>query len=197
MIARGITTVGALLLAAATPLSAQADDNTITASVVEHADGHRTLIHEAIIDAPVARVWEAFTTVDGWKSWGVQFAEMDVREGGLIETGYFADATAGDPRNIKHRILVMIPERLMVTRIEQAPEGGPVDPAIFDRMWSVYRLEELGENRTRLTISGHGYAPGERFDRVLNFFEQGNVIAIEQMRGAMGAAPSKPEDGEE
>ena len=184
---RRLTALSALLLAYAGPLAAQTDEREITAEIVEHHGGERTLIHEATIEAPVARVWEAFTTVEGWRSWGVQFAEMDVREGGLIETGYFPDAVAGDPRNIKHRILAIIPERLMVTRIEQAPEGGPIDPEMLARMWSVYELEPLGNERTRLRISGHGYEPGERFDRILGFFEQGNIASIAQMRRVMEA----------
>ncbi|MHA7820190.1 MAG: SRPBCC family protein [Erythrobacter sp.] len=197
MPARSLGGIGALLFAIASPLSAQEDNRTITASIANHPGGDRALTHEAIIDAPPARVWEAFTTVEGWKSWGVVFAELDIREGGLIETSYFADAGTGDPRNIHHRILAMIPQRMMVTRIEQAPPDGPVNPAIFERMWNVYELEPLEGDRTRLRITGHGYATGERFDRVLAFFELGNVAAIERMRSVMETTINGPKGEEE
>jgi uncharacterized protein YndB with AHSA1/START domain len=90
-------------------------------------------------------VWEAFSTLEGWKSWGVAFAEMDIRPGGTIESSYMPDAEAGDPNNIVHRILAMIPNRLMVMRIEQAPAGGPVGKDVFDRLWSVYEIAAMRE----------------------------------------------------
>lgn len=177
------------LVLTATP--AQADDRAIEAEVVEHEDGTRSLVHTAIIDAPPEKVWEAFSTLEGWQSWGVAFAVMDVRTGGLIESGYAPDATEGDPRNIRQRILVMIPNRLMVLRIEQAPQGGPVDPEVLGRLWSVFELEPLEDGRTRLTASGHGYRPGQPDDGIIAFFTEGNKAAIGMMRDAMEAGRTR------
>lgn len=171
------------LVLGASPL--RADDHAIDAQVTEHPDGLRTLVHTVIIDAPPERVWLAFSTPEGWKSWGVAFAEMDIRAGGAIETSYVPGAAAEDPNNIVHRILAMIPNRLMVTRIEQAPAGGPVGKDVFDRLWAVYELEPLADGRTRLTISGHGYRAGQPDDGMIAFFTEGNKQAITMMRDAV------------
>lgn len=176
----------ALSLAVA-PAAAHADDRAVEVEVVDHDDGTRTLAHSAIVDAPPEKVWEAFSTREGWKSWGVAFAEMDVRVGGTIESGYVPGAEAGDPRNIVHRILALVPNRLMVTRVEKAPEGGPVGMDVLGRLWAVYELEELDEGRTRLTISGHGYRDGQPDDGIIAFFEQANTASIEMMRTAIEA----------
>ena len=180
------TILGAIGLAIAAPLSA--GTALVEASVEEHGDGTRSLHHETVIAAPAARVWDAFSTVDGWKSWGVSFASMDFRAGRTIESGYHQGAVEGDPRNIVHRILAVVPARLLVTRLDRVPEGGPVDPAVMQKLWAVYEIEPVDECHTRLRISGHGYGEGEDFDRLIAFFEQGNVYSIEMMRAAIEGA---------
>lgn len=175
--------LSACTLAVATP--ALAEEPPVEASIVEHPDGLRTLVHEAVIDASPAQVWATLATEEGWKSWGVAFAKVDLRPSGTIETGYYPDTSAGDPRNIVHRILTLVPEQLMVTRVEQVPEGGPIDPAILEPMWAVYELEPLPGGQTLLRISGHGYGEGEDYDGMLAFFRRANIASIEMMRAAI------------
>lgn len=159
----------------------------VESEIITEPDGTRTLIHRTVIDAPPAKVWTAFSTEEGWKYWGVAFARMDVRNGGSIESGYVPDATAGDPRNITHRILAMVPERLMAIQVSKAPPE-PIDPELFKSMWAVYELEPLPGERTQLTISGYGYGEGEQYDRMLSFFERGNAYSIKLMRTNLAAA---------
>ncbi|TNE49655.1 MAG: SRPBCC domain-containing protein [Sphingomonadales bacterium] len=170
----------ALAFAVSSPLAAASDD--IDASIVENEDGSRTLIHEAVIDAPVSRVWASFTTQEGWKNWGPKFARIDLRQGGTIESSYHADTAVGDPRNILHRIIAMVPERMIAMRLERVPEGGPVSEEVMAATWVVYELEPAGEARTRLRILGLGYQQGEEFDRVIGFFHSGNAYSIELLR---------------
>lgn len=159
----------------------------VKAEVIEQQDGTRTLVHEAIIEAPLARVWATFTTEEGWKDWGPKFAMMDVRPGGSIESSYFADAGSGDARNILHRILAIVPERMIAMRLERVPEGGPVSKKVMAETWVVYELTPLGDNRTQLRILGLGYGEGEDFDRVVQFFHSGNTYSIELLRKNIAA----------
>lgn len=175
--------LGAIGLALAAP--AYAGGAPIEASVIDNGDGTRALQQVTIVEAPIARVWEAFSTVDGWKSWGIKFAKLDFRAGGTIETAYVDGAGEGDPRNIVHRILAMVPERILVTRLDRVPEDGPVSPALLDPMWGVYELEPLDENRTLLRITGHGYGEGEEYDRLIAFFTAGDAVSIQKMRSAI------------
>lgn len=176
----------AAALALATPGLAAAPD--ITAEVIEENDGTRTLVHEAVIDAPVGDVWATLSTEAGWKMWGPRFAHFDLRHGGSIETGYHEGADRGDPRNIIHRIIAFAPERMIALQVVQAPEGGPADPAAVKQVWGVYELEPLGENRTRLRISGVGYGSDEASTRILEFFKAGNVYSIELMKQNIASA---------
>lgn len=169
-------------IAAALAIPAQAESDPIETRVIEENDGSRTLVHEAVIDADLAAVWATLSTEDGWKAWGPNFARFDLRHGGSIETSYHEDAMAGDPRNIRHRIIAFVPERLIAIRVEYAPPGGPVDPKILKEMWGVYELEPLSEGHTRLRITGLGYGKDKESSQLLDFFIAGNAYSIELLR---------------
>lgn len=164
-----------------------ADDSNISSEVIEQEDGTRTLVHDAVIDAPASAVWAALSTAEGWKMWGPKFAYFDLRLGGRIETGYHDNARLGDPQNIVHRIIAFVPERMIALQVAQAPKNGPVDIELIKQVWGVYELEPLGDNRTRLRISGVGYGSDEASSQILEFFKSGNVYSIEMLRRNLAA----------
>ncbi|MXO91705.1 SRPBCC family protein [Pontixanthobacter aquaemixtae] len=201
---RSLSAAALLLLgasASAQPDSAPPEGNAaVTTEIIEENDGTLTLVHETVIAAPVAEVWKTLSTAEGWAMWGPSFAKFDLRQGGSIETGYHKNAAVGDERNIRHRILAFVPERIMAIRVEYAPPG-PIDPALVTKLWGVYELEPGGNGHTSLRISGLGYGTDEASTKLLEFFEQGNVWSIETMRknleAQMGAhAGSPPKEGE-
>ena len=169
-----------LCVALVSPTYAQ--DTDVIATIVEQSDGTRALVHEAVIDAPVATVWASLSTEEGWKAWGPRFAKFDFRLGGSIETAYHADAKSGDPNNIRHRILAFVPERMIALQIEQAPANGPADPELLKNLWGVYELEPAADGKTRLRISGLGYGADAASSQLLDFFKSGNVYSISLLR---------------
>lgn len=143
-------------------------------------DGSRVLRQAVVVDAPVEEVWAAFSTSDGWESWAVPFAHVDLEVGGLIETSYEAKASRGDSSNIHNRILSYLPYRMLSIQAVQAPpdfEYADLLPSLH----SVIELEPLEDGRTRVAISGVGYAQGEGYDRLLRFFRQGNAWSLERL----------------
>ncbi len=60
--------MAAAALAVSAPVSAERGEVTI--EVVEENDGTRTLVHEAVIDAPVAEVWKVLSTRRGMDNVG-------------------------------------------------------------------------------------------------------------------------------
>ena len=63
------------------------------------------IVTTGIIDAPVAEVWKAWTTKEGWESAIAAHAEIDLRIGGLIRSVYDPKATIGDDSTIENLIL--------------------------------------------------------------------------------------------
>ena len=73
------------------------------------AGGARVLRHEIIVAAaPVADVWAAFTSAEGWHSWATPYATMSpstLAFDAELVTSYNPNAAPGDETDIHHRML--------------------------------------------------------------------------------------------
>src|SRR5688572_15022296 len=95
-----------------------------------------TLVHEAMIKAPIEKVWEAFTTKAGLESWMAAHAEIDLRVGGKMRTNYRPEGTIGDENTIENTILSFRPKRMLSIRASGAPRDFPFKKAM-ESTWSV------------------------------------------------------------
>jgi uncharacterized protein YndB with AHSA1/START domain len=152
-------------------------------------DGTHSMTHELVVDASPAEVWAAVSTVEGWKSWAVPVAWSPAPD--LIETSYAADARPGDPSTIRQQILLRLPERLLVFRTVKAPAGFP-DFDTYARVVSAFELEPAGDGRTRVRLTGTGYADSEAGRRLLGFFERGNAESLEALKARFAKASPPP-----
>ncbi|HYC74460.1 SRPBCC domain-containing protein [Brevundimonas sp.] len=172
--------VAALGVLSAAPAAAQTAGGLVDTSSVE-SNGHRIIQLSVEIPAPPSEVWSALTTSEGWRRLGVSFADVDFRTGGVIETGYAPGATAGSPGNIGNQIVAYVPGRMLAIRNVQAPPGFP-HAAEFAQTATVMELDPLGEDRTRVTLTATGFAPGAAYDTLYGFFHQGNGQTLEMLR---------------
>ena len=145
-------------------------------------DGTRTLHQSVIVPAPIAQVWTAFTTTDGYRAWAAPVAQIDFRVGGIVEASYSADARIGEPGNIRNEIVAYAPERMFALRNRQAPPDVPFDVPTFQSLQTVVLFDDLGGTRTRVTIVQPGYREGEAYDRTYKFFEWGNGATLVALR---------------
>lgn len=158
----------------------------VTVSTRTRGDGRSDLVHETVVAAPVEEVWQAISTVEGWRTWAVPVAwgpEPDV-----IETSYTRSAQPGDPSTIAQRIIAAVPGRLLVFRTIRAPERFP-NFETYAQVTSVIELEPLGESRTRVRLTGAGYAGTDAGRQLLGFFREGNRISLERLRRRFETGP--------
>ena len=167
------------------PAAAQSASQLHDTSSVE-ANGHRIIQLSLEIPAPPSEVWTALTTSGGWRRLGVSFASVDFRTGGIIETGYAADAVAGAAGNIRNQITAYVPGRMLAIRNVQAPPGFP-HAVEFGETATVMELEPADGGRTRITLTATGFAPGPAFDTLYGFFLQGNGLTLEALRNSFAA----------
>ncbi|ANU08272.1 SRPBCC family protein [Paraurantiacibacter namhicola] len=171
----------AFTLAAAVPAApALALDEPIEMVVSEDGD-HKTLTQSVIVDAPVADVWAAFVTEEGYSSWAVPHVKIDLRIGGMMESSYGESLTIGDPANIKNQIVAFVPERMLVLKNVQAPAGFAARETM-DRLTSVFEFEQVSENQTRVTVHGIGYGSDEESLKLIEFFKVGNAWSFQQLQ---------------
>jgi len=138
------------------------------------------LVTEGIVNAPVAEVWRALTTVEGFKRMGIAHAELEVAIGGEIRTHYDPDGRLGDPDTIVNEILAYDPERMLAIRVKQAPQSFPFREAVRGT-WSVLYLYPLGQDMTHLKLVGLGYRDDAESQRMREYFAQGNRGTLDRL----------------
>lgn len=153
-----------------------------------HAADLPPLVHEAVFNVPVQRVWEVFTTSEGYKKFGVALADVDFRIGGLMRSNYKADGTLGDPGTIEQTILAYEPMRMFAFRCTRVPEGFPF-PDAMKQTWSVAYFDDLGGGRTRLTLKGFGYTDAPDSTKMREFFDAGNAWTMDKLRANLEGTP--------
>ena len=145
------------------------------------AQNQRTLEHQAVISAPVADVWKAFTTNEGAESWMVSHAHIDLRIGGDMRTSYNPASNLQDEHTIVNRILSYEPNRMLSLQNVQAPAGF-ANANVFQQTWSVIYFEPLGDMLTRVRVVGMGYGEGPEWDEIYKKFDAGNAFTLRKLQ---------------
>jgi hypothetical protein len=119
----------------------------VTSKSHKEADGTHTLVHEVVVPAPPAKVWEAIATAEGWKTWAVPFAWAPQPD--LIETSYTQGAAPGDPGTIRQRLIARIPAGFSSSVPKRRPPAFP-NFDTYAKVTSIFELEPAGTGKTRV-----------------------------------------------
>jgi uncharacterized protein YndB with AHSA1/START domain len=139
-----------------------------------------SIVTEAVVDAPVSRVWEAFTTKAGMESWMVASGDIDPRVGGRMRTSYRKGADLEGDTAIHQTILSIDPERMLSYRTVKSPAGFPF-AATIGQTWTVIYFEPLDARRTKVTVKMLGYANDAESQKMRAFFEGGNKATLDAL----------------
>jgi len=137
-------------------------------------------VTEGFINASPAEVWRIFTTAEGYKQTGVAAADVDFKIGGTIRTHYDPKGRLGDASTIVNEILAYEPERMLATRIKQAPADFKYPDAIAGT-WTVIYLAPAGNDMTQVRIVGLGYTDAPQSQAMRKFFADGNRWTLDHI----------------
>ncbi len=163
-------------LAAVGAATAAADQQKkdISSRVIKTTANERVLIQEVWIDAPVAKVWNAYVTDEGWTGWASPVAKVDLRVGGTIRTHYTPDARIGDPgTNVLH-IINYVPERVLTLQAELQANWPEILKEDAENLMNIVVFEPVGKKRTRILSYGVGYRNTPAYENLLKFFIPAN-----------------------
>ena len=158
----------------------------LTASTTRAASD--MVVTEGIVNAPVDRVWEAFTTRAGVESWMVGSGDIDLRIGGLMRTAYRKGADLDGDTSIHQMILTLDPGRMISFRVVKPPKDFPF-PTAITKTWTVVYFDPIDEKRTKVTTRMLGYASDPESQKMLEFFEGGNKATLDGLIKRFAATP--------
>jgi uncharacterized protein YndB with AHSA1/START domain len=139
------------------------------------------VVHEGVVEAPLARVWAAFTTSDGLRAWLAPHAQIDLRVGGVMRVNYDADGQLGDPQTIENTILSFEPSRMLSIKVSKPPANFPFPNAVR-HMWTVVYFESEGPSRTKMREVTLGFGADDESQKMRAFFSTGNATTLAQLQ---------------
>lgn len=172
MLTAGIAPI--LKSASADAEDATPDKKNVASRVFKTDAGERVVVQDVWIDAPVDKVWKAFTTDEGWTAWASPTAKIDLRAGGTIRTHYTPGAKIGDPGTNVLNIINYVPERLLTLQAELEDRWPEVMKKDAKHLMNVIVFESPKPNQTHVISYGVGYRDDPAYDELLKFFVPAN-----------------------
>lgn len=145
------------------------------------ANATESIVTEGVVGAPVAAVWNAWTTTSGLKSWLAPHADIDLRIDGSMRSNYDPKGSLGDSGTIENRVLAYEPERMLSIKVAKAPEKFPFKSKIGD-MWTVLYFHPTLDGKTTLRIVGMGFGTDTESQKMKEFFKEGNAYTLTQLQ---------------
>jgi uncharacterized protein YndB with AHSA1/START domain len=147
----------------------------------------RVLTAEFEVNAPIEKVWNAWTTPEGVKTFFAPDCNIEPRLGGSYEILFHADAKAGERGAEGTRILDMEPARRFVFTWNEPP----TIPEIHDQQTIVVlEFHPVNANRTRVRFTQMGWGEGASWDQAYDYFDHGwNEAVLTRFRYAMEVGP--------
>jgi uncharacterized protein YndB with AHSA1/START domain len=145
----------------------------------------RQISKEVVVKAPVAAVFQAWSTSEGVASFFGPEAKVEPRSGGLYEVYMNPYAAPGMKGADDMRVMAIQPDR-MISFTWNAPPHLAETRA--QRTLVIVRTLPEGEGQTRVRLTHVGWGDGGQWDQTYAYFDRawGNVLANLQKRFAEG-----------
>jgi len=135
----------------------------------ERNPGGRILRKETTVDGSLPAVWEAWTTVEGVKTFFAPAAKVELFPGGAYEILFNLKEPEGSQGSEGCRVLLVIPYELFAFDWNAPPEFGRLRD-IHTQV--VLRFEKIGEQKTKVIFAEYGWGDGPEWDELYDFFDR-------------------------
>ncbi len=137
------------------------------------------LVLEVTVPAPIAAVWQAFTTSEGLSTWLTPGAVVDLREGGEWTAHFPGGSTGGGT------ILSFVPEKELVLSA-LAPDKFPTVRATRTR--ARFQFEAKGD-ATVVRLTQTGWKEGEEWVKAYEYLTVGNAQLLATLHHRFAYGP--------
>jgi len=145
----------------------------------------RALNKEVIVPAPLAAVWQGWTTKAGIESFFAPEAEVDARVGGAFHIHFDPLGAPGMKGADTMRFMALQPMKMLSFDWNAPPH---LAEARQQRTFVVVRLFDVDGKSTRVTLHHTGWGEGGEWDKAYTYFDRawGNVLGNLKKRHESG-----------
>lgn len=133
------------------------------------ADIDRIIKAEIVVAATPERVWDAWTTEAGVKSFFAPACNIDIRVGGPYEILFDLDAAPGEKGGEGVKILAVQPPKMLSFTWNAPPHLPNVRQ---QHTHVVVRLNPVGNAQTQVTLHHDGWGEGEEWGQAFAYFSR-------------------------
>lgn len=127
----------------------------------------RNIHIETTINAPVPRVWQAWTTKQGLESFFAPKANIDLRVDGTLDILFNPDAPKGQRGAEGMRLLSIEPNKMLSFTWNNPPDMARIHN---QRTHVTIKLSPTGNRRTKLVLIHDGWGDGPLWDEAYRYF---------------------------
>ena len=130
----------------------------------------RSIEKEVIVDAPLADVWNAWTTNEGAQTFFSPHTNIDARLGAPFEIYFLSDQPYGKQGSEGCRVHSIVPMKLFAFTWNAPPQFPTIrEPELHTIVY--LRFEEPEPGKTAIHFSQQGWGEGAQWDDVFHYFE--------------------------
>lgn len=145
----------------------------------------RTIKHEVVVEAPIADVWHAWTTVDGLTKFFAPGAKVELREGGPFEIYFMPDAPEGQRGADGCRVIAFKPmESLSFTW--NAPPSIPNLRSAGKQTNVTLNFQEIEPGKVHVSLTQPVPETGEDWDKYAAYFEKAWPAVLKNLQSNIG-----------
>jgi uncharacterized protein YndB with AHSA1/START domain len=148
--------------------------------------GERAIDKEVVVAAGLDRVWEAWTTRDGARSFFAPDAHIEARVGGAFEIYFDPKAEAG-MRGADGMTFFAIQPKKMISFDWNAPPH--LAEARQQRTLVIVRFEPLTDTTTRVHLHQVGWGDGGQWDQAYAYFDRAWGLVLGNLKDRFDKGP--------
>jgi len=146
----------------------------------------KAIDREVIVKAPVDKVWQAWTTTEGIKTFFAPDGHVELRVDGPFEIFFNPYAPAGEKGADGMRI-IGFQENRMLSFTWNAPPHLP--EARKQRSVVIVRFESAGEGQTRVSLHHVGWGEGGEWDKAFAYFSTAWPHVLQNLQESFSKGP--------
>ncbi len=138
----------------------------------------RVLVKEIVLPVSVEKVWQLWTTAEGVKSFIAEDARIELRPGGPYEWYFSLEAPEGTRGSEDCKLLSYLPMKMLSFEWNAPADFGPLRDR---RTQIILMFESLSGERTRLTLSEHGWGTTDEWEKLYQYFDRAWEVVFEYL----------------